>query len=74
MVRRCFVIMPFSATSEKHTELYWGNFFSKFLKPSVEKLGYSCSRSKAQPVNIIKDIIQELLDSDLVLAVLTDYR
>ena len=74
MVKRCFVIMPFSATTEKHTESYWNNFFFKFVKPSIEKLGYSCSRSKAQPSNIIKDILKELLDADLVLAVLTDFN
>lgn len=66
--------MPFSATSEKHTKLYWDNFFSKFVKPSIEKLGYSCSRSKAQPSNIIKDILNELINVDLVLAVLTDFN
>lgn len=74
MARHCFVIMPFSATTEKHTALYWDNFFSKFVKPSIEKLGYSCSRSKAQPSNIIKDILKELLNADLVLAVLTDFN
>lgn len=74
MAKRCFVIMPFSATTEKHTKLYWDNFFFKFVKPSIEKLGYSCSRSKAQPSNIIKDILNELLDADLVLAVLTDFN
>ena len=74
MAKRCFVIMPFSATTEKHTELYWDNFFLKFVKPSIEKLGYSCSRSKAQPSNIIKDIFKELIDADLVLAVLTDFN
>ena len=74
MVKRCFVIMPFSATTEKHTESYWNNFFLKFVKPSIEKLGYSCSRSKAQPSNIIKDIFKELIDADLVLAVLTDFN
>ena len=66
--------MPFSTTTEKHTELYWDNFFLKFVKPSIEKLGYSCSRSKAQPSNIIKGIFKELIDADLVLAVLTDFN
>lgn len=72
MSKRCFVIMPFSETTEKHTASYWDNFFSKFVKLSIEGLGYSCSRSKAQPSNIIKDILKELVDADLVLAVLTD--
>ena len=74
MAKRCFVIMPFSATTEKHTSSYWDNFFFKFVKPSIEKLGYSCSRSKAHPSNIIKDILKELLNADLVLAVLTDFN
>lgn len=74
MHKRCFVIMPFSQTTEKHTAVYWDNFFLKFIKPAVEKFGYSCSRSKAQPSNIIKDILKELLEVKLVLAVLTDYN
>lgn len=73
-MKRCFVIMPFSTTIKKHTEAYWTNFFHKFIKPSVEKFGYSCRRSQAQPSNIIKDVITELLDADLVLAVLTDFN
>lgn len=74
MPKRCFVIMPFSQTNEKHTALYWDNFFLKFIKPAIEKFGYSCSRSKAQPANIIKDILKELLEVELVLAVLTDFN
>jgi CheY-like chemotaxis protein len=73
-MKHCFVIMPFSQTTEKHTEKYWTDFFDKFIKPSLEKFGYSCRRSQAQPSNIIKDILTELLDADLVLAVLTDFN
>jgi hypothetical protein len=53
---------------------YWDNFFSDFIKPAVEKLGYACSRSSADPGNIMKAIVKELLNSDVVLAVLTDYN
>lgn len=74
MTKRCFVIMPFSTTTKKHTEEYWTNFFTQFIKPSVEKYGYSCIRSQAQPSNIINEIITELLDAGLVLAVLTDFN
>lgn len=74
MKKRCFVIMPFSETTGKHDEAYWTNFFTKFIKVSVEKVGYACSRSKAQPANIIKDVLTELLNADLVLSVLTDYN
>jgi len=66
--------MPFSETMGKHDEAYWTNFFTKFIKVSVEKVGYACSRSKAQPANIIKDVLTELLNADLVLSVLTDYN
>lgn len=72
--RKCFVIMPFSETSIKHSEDYWTKFFDKFLKPIVEKYGYVCERSKALPTNLVKNIIQELYEADLVVAVLTDYN
>jgi hypothetical protein len=75
--KRCFVIMPFSGTTdrhEKHSEEYWTRFFAKFIKPTVESLGYSCERSVARPTNIIMDILAQLLESDIVLAVLTDYN
>src|SRR5947208_9142896 len=74
MAKRCFVIMPFSETSAKHTEAYWTDFFTKFLKPQFEKLGYTCVRSQAQPANIITDLLGELFGADIVLAVLTDYN
>jgi len=74
MGKRCFVIMPFSETSAKHTEAYWTNFFTGFIKPQVEKLGYTCIRSQAQPSNIISDVLSELCTADLVLAVLTDHN
>ncbi len=34
----CFVIMPFSQSSKKHTEEYWTNHFNSFLKPTIEDL------------------------------------
>jgi len=74
MAKRCFVIMPFSETSERHTEAYWTNFFTAFLKPRIERLGYTCLRSQAQPSSIIKDILQELFEADLVISVLTDHN
>ena len=71
--KQCFVIMPFSTKGGRRTG-YWDNFFSDFIKPAVEKLGYTCSRSSAVPGNIIKVIVNELVNSDVVLAVLTDYN
>ncbi|MCK4810876.1 MAG: hypothetical protein KAS74_01260 [Methanosarcinales archaeon] len=74
MTKCCFVIMPFSETTCDHTASYWENFFFEFVKPSIEKFGYSCSRSEPQPSNIVKDFLKELIDADLVLAVLTDFN
>jgi CheY-like chemotaxis protein len=74
MKKQCFVIMPFSQTNEKHTELYWTEFFQNFIKPSLKKFKYSCVRSDAKPSNIIKEIINQLMDSELVIAVLTDFN
>ncbi len=70
--RRCFVIMPFSKTTDVHTKEYWTEFFEEFIKPTVENLNYECVRSAARPKNIIKGILEELVGADIVLAVLTD--
>lgn len=70
----CFVIMPFSKTSEEHTEQYWTDFFSDFLKPEIESFGYKCERSKAAPANIISNIIKQLSEANIVIAVLTDFN
>jgi hypothetical protein len=72
--KHCFVIMPFSKTVDKHTAEYWDSFFSNFIQPAVENLGYTCKRSSAKPGNIMKAIVNDLVNSDLVLAVLTDYN
>ncbi len=68
---RCFVIMPFSRTAN-HDGTYWTRMFEKFIKPSVEALGYQCYRSTARPGSIISGIIDDLFTADVVLAVLTD--
>jgi hypothetical protein len=74
MAKRGFIIMPFSETSERHTEAYWTTLFTAFLKPRIEALGYTCLRSQAQPSNIIKDLLRELFEADLVVSVLTDFN
>ena len=65
--KHCFVIMPFSTTGDKHTTEYWDIFFSNFIKPAVENLGYTCKRSNAQPGNIIKAIVNELVTKSSVI-------
>lgn len=71
--KKCFVIMPFSATTERHTEQYWTKFF-EYLKEVITGLdyGYEVTRSAAIPGNIVKKIIEKLSEADIVVAVLTD--
>ena len=68
--KHCFVIMPFSQTSDVHTGNYWDTFFFSFIKPNIEKVGYTCKRSSAEPGNIIKGVVYELINSDITLGYL----
>jgi hypothetical protein len=55
---RCFVIMPFSKSSENHTEEYWINHFNKFLKPLIEEVpGVEAYRVESLHGDILKQII-----------------
>ena len=69
--RTCFVIMPFSK-SKTCTEGQWTGIFEKMIKPAIEASGYHCRRSTATRGNLIKEIIQDLDASWVVLADLTD--
>jgi hypothetical protein len=73
-MKKCFVIMPFSNTSEEHTSGYWSGLFETFLTPALRKHGYEAYKSVDTPNNITKRIVKELAMADLVLAVLTDGR
>jgi hypothetical protein len=71
--RRCFVIMPFSTIRGVCTEKEWTSIFEHLIKPSVEQsgLGYSCTRSSPDFGNLMKQIIVELNDADVLIADLT---
>ena len=73
-IKTAFIIMPFSATSERHTAAYWTCFFSDFLKPQLARRKYVCTRSQARPESIVKGILKDLCESDLVIAILTDFN
>lgn len=71
----CFVIMPFSETSEKHTEKYWTDHFQNFLKPLIEECGQlEARRSESLRGDILKQIITNLVVSPIVVADLTDFN
>ena len=80
---KIFVIMPFSKTTEKHTKKYWNYFYEK-IKDIISKNNYDTIknlfnvsnlkifRASAPQGNITKDILKDLKESDIVIAVLTD--
>lgn len=70
----CFVIMPFSNSSEEHTEEYWTQHFKDLLKPTIEKLGVKVYRVESIREDIIKKIISSLVTSSIVVADLTDHN
>jgi hypothetical protein len=71
--KTCFVIMPFSKTSEEHTEDHWTRHFESFLKPLIEE-NPALKASRSQPLrgDILRQIITDLVVSDVVVADLTD--
>ncbi len=70
----CFVIMPFSGTTDKHTDEYWKNHFESFLKPLIEECNLEARRSEALRGDILRQIITDLVVSRVVVADLTDYN
>lgn len=75
----CFIIMPFSA-SETHTEIYWNNHFTFFLREIISDIGnklklkINVERSAPIRGNISNQIIFNLVRSDIVIADLTDFN
>ena len=67
--------MPFSKTSKKHTEDYWTDHFSQFLKPLIEK-GGNLEARRSQPLrgDILRQIITDLVVSSVIVADLTDHN
>ena len=69
----CFVIMPFSKTTDEHTEDYWAEHFDSFLKPLIEENpNLEARRSEALRGDVLKQIITDLVISPVVVADLTD--
>jgi len=69
----CFVIMPFSKTTDEHTEDYWTEHYESFLKPLIEENpNLEARRSKAMRGDILREIITDLVVSPVVVADLTD--
>lgn len=71
--KKCFVIMPFSQTTEKHNETYWTELF-EIIKRIMEENNYDCVRSEAGPYKLFTNIVNNIDESDFVVAVLTDFN
>ena len=71
--QKCFVIMPFSKTSDKHTEEYWTKHYEKFIKPLIES-GHPLIAERSSPLrgDILRQIITDLVTASIVVADLTD--
>ena len=70
--KRCFVIMPFSQTTDEHTEDYWTKHYERFLEPLIEECQLEAHRSKPLRGSIVRQIIENLVKSSVVVADLTD--
>ena len=81
---KIFVIMPFSKTTKKHNKRYWDSFFKRISgickknHETIEKIfnvsAFKIHRASAPQGNIVKSILKDLKESDIVIAVLTDHN
>lgn len=70
--KKCFVIMPFSKSSPKHTKEYWDNHYNNFLQPLIKSASLEPYRAYPLRSDIIEQIIKDLITAPIVLADLTD--
>ncbi len=70
--QKCFVIMPFSKTTEQHTKVYWNEHYSDFLKPLIESHPLTAFRSEPLRGDMLRQIITNLVTLPIVVADLTD--
>ena len=67
--------MPFSKTTEEHTESYWTQHFETFLKPLIEENPeFEARRSRPLRGDILREIVTNLVVAPLVVAELTDHN
>jgi len=64
--------MPFSKTTDNHTEEYWDKHYSEFLKPLIELHPLVAYRASPLRGDIIRQIITDLVTTPIVITDLTD--
>ena len=65
--------MPFSQTNNSHNEDYWNKIY-RSIKTIIESLNFDCKKSEVGPYSVIKNVINSIHKSDIVIAVLTDFN
>lgn len=71
----CFIIMPFSQTTEEHTEAHWNEHFDyiqSIIETEFVNKRLIVKRSKPLRKNILDEIIKDLITAKMVVADLTD--
>ena len=71
----CFVIMPFVERTDEYATGFFTEVFAFLFKPAIERAGFEAKTAKRQGSDVIQaTIINELLDSHLVLCDLTEHN
>ncbi|MGH3720364.1 MAG: hypothetical protein ACRDRI_16265 [Pseudonocardiaceae bacterium] len=71
----CFVIMPFVEKTDDNAPGFFNEVFASLFKPAIEAAGFEAKTAKRQGSDVIQaTIINELLDSHLVLCDLTEHN
>jgi hypothetical protein len=71
----CFVIMPFVERTDLYATGFFTEVFASLFKPAIEEAGFEARTAKRQGSDVIQaTIVNELLDSQLVLCDLTEHN
>ncbi len=71
----CFVIMPFVERTDVYATGFFTEVFASIFKPAIEEAGFEARTAKRQGSDVIQaTIVNELLDSHLVLCDLTEHN
>lgn len=71
----CFVIMPFVERTDDYATGFFTEVFASVFKPAIEQAGFEARTAKRQGSDVIQaTIVNELLDSHLVLCDLTEHN
>jgi hypothetical protein len=71
----CFVIMPFVERTDDYATGFFTEVFASLFKPAIEQAGFDAKTAKRQGSDVIQaTIVNELLDSHLVLCDLTEHN